>query len=147
MTDVGQIEGSALRQVRGLCPLIQVYDMPEAVRFYCDRVGFELVSRSDERDTPEGRTFHWVWLRLGGADLMLNTAYDEGERPPLRDPEREAAHRDTGLFFDCPDVDGAAAELRAAGVAVDGPKTAPYGMRQLFIRDPDGYMLCFQSPA
>ena len=133
-------------EVRGLCPLIQVYDITESLAFYRDCLGFALVAASDERDTPEGRLFHWAWLRLGGADLMLNTAYDEGERPQAREPARQRAHGDTGLFFDCPDVDGAAALLRSRGVVVDGPKDAPYGMRQLFVTDPDSYVLCFQAP-
>ena len=134
-------------QLSGLTPLIQVYDMPEAIRFYCDGLGFELASASEEVEAPEGRYFHWAWLRLGELDLMLNTAYDAGKRPAERDRSRQAAHRDTGLFFACPDVDGAAAELRGRGLEVDGPRTAPYGMRQLWLRDPDGYQLCFQARA
>jgi catechol 2,3-dioxygenase-like lactoylglutathione lyase family enzyme len=146
MSELEQIEVSALGQVRGLCPLIQVFDMNEAVAFYRDRLGFELVSDSGERDTPEGRLFHWCWLRLGGADLMLNTAYDEGERPGARDPAWHRAHGDTCLYFAAPDVDGVAVELASKGVAFEGPRDAPYGMRQLWFSDPDGYQLCFQAP-
>ena len=131
--------------VRGLCPLLQVYDMNAAIAFYRDGLGFEIVSDSGVVDTPEGRLVHWCWLRLGGADLMLNTAYDEGERPPERDPARQAAHDDTGLYFDCPDPDAAAVYLAGKGTAFEGPRTAPYGMKQLWVRDPDGYMLCFQT--
>lgn len=132
---------------KGLTPLIQVHDMNAAIAFYRDGLGFEIVSASPEIDAPEGRYFHWCTLRLGAVHLMLNTAYDEGERPPERDPARQQAHRDTGLFFDCPDVDAAAAHLRAMGIEADGPKTAPYGMRQLWVSDPDGYQLCFQMRA
>ncbi len=32
--------------VRGLTPLLQVYDMPTSVRFYRDVLGFEVVSTS-----------------------------------------------------------------------------------------------------
>jgi catechol 2,3-dioxygenase-like lactoylglutathione lyase family enzyme len=126
--------------------LLQVFDMNEAVAFYRDRLGFEIVSDSGAVDTPEGRFFHWAWLRLGGADLMLNTAYDEGKRPPARDPARQAAHGDVCIYFACPDVDGVAAELRASGIDFEGPRDAPYGMRQLWLNDPDGYQLCFQAP-
>ncbi|HTU09783.1 MAG TPA: VOC family protein [Allosphingosinicella sp.] len=132
-------------EVAGMAPLIQVYDMNEALLFYRDALGFELVQSSGEVDAAEGRYAHWCWLRLGGAHLMLNTAFDEGERPPARDAARQAAHGDTGLFFDCPDPDAAAAALRARGIAVDGPRDAPYGMRQLYVADPDGYGLCFQT--
>ena len=134
-------------QITGLTPLIQVYDMPEAIRFYCEGLGFEVAADSGEIEAPEGRYFHWAWLRFGGADLMLNTAYDPGARPPERDPARQSAHRDTGLFFACPDVDAAAAELRARGIEARGPETARYGMRQLWLRDPDGYELCLQAQA
>jgi hypothetical protein len=32
-------------------------------------------------------------------------------------------------------------------VPADPPKVAPYGMKQLYVTDPDGYILCFQWPA
>ncbi len=68
-------------ETTGMTPLLQVFDMPEALAFYGDRLGFSVVDRSPEVETPEGRFSHWVWLRLGPCDLMLNTAYDAGERP------------------------------------------------------------------
>jgi catechol 2,3-dioxygenase-like lactoylglutathione lyase family enzyme len=130
--------------IDGMTPLIQVYDMNEALGFYRDRLGFEIVADSGEIDAPEGRYVHWCWLRLGTADLMLNTAYDAGERPPERDPARQAVHDDLCLYFGCADVDAIAAWLRVQGLEVEGPTTAPYGMRQTWLRDPDGYQLCFQ---
>ena len=89
--------------LRGLTPLFQVYDMPTSLRFYRDVLGFEGVTTSPL--LGENR-YHWVWLRLGGAELMLNTAYEfDNDRPVPPDRARTAAHDDTGLFFDCPDVD------------------------------------------
>ncbi|HMG45903.1 MAG TPA: VOC family protein [Allosphingosinicella sp.] len=134
-------------EVTGMAPLLQVYDMNEALAFYQDALGFEMVADSGEVDTPEGRYCHWCWLRLGDADLMLNTAYDAGERPPARDPAREAGHDDLCLYFSVPDVDATASFLRARGLEVEGPRTAPYGMRQTWLHDPDGYQLCFQARA
>ncbi|HJV43841.1 VOC family protein [Caulobacter sp.] len=134
-------------RLTSLRPLIQVFDMPTALAFYRDRLGFEIVQHSPEIDAPEGRYFHWAWLRLDGADLMLNTAYDAGERPAEPDPPRVAAHIDTGLFFGCPDVDATYEALRAAGLDPAPPRVAPYGMKQLWLTDPDGYQLCFQAPA
>ena len=127
--------------VTHLCPLIQVFDMARSLHFYRDRLGFELVESSGPGDD-----FDWGWLRLGGANLMLNTAYERESRPPEADRDRFAGHADTGLFFGCPDVDAAYDELRAKGVQMKPPKTAPYGMRQLYVTDPDGYVLCFQAP-
>ncbi len=37
--------------------------------------------------------------------------------------------------------------LLAKGINVEELTTAPYGMKQLFHRDPDGFGLCFQWKA
>jgi len=143
---LGPIERYAMAiEVRGVCPLLGVYDMPASVRFYRDMLGFEIVSTSPVLGKDK---FHWALLRLGKAELMLNTAYEfDNERPVPADRARVAAHDDTTLYFECPDVDSAYEELREKGVAVKMPKVAPYGMKQMSLRDPDGYGLCFQWPA
>ena len=126
-------------QLEGVVTLLQVFDMPTSLRFYRDQLGFEIVSRSQPTDECG-----WAWLRLGKAEIMLNTAYDDGERPTSPEPGRVRAHRDTSLYFGCPDVDGAFAFVRSRGIEAKEPETAWYGMRQLSFRDPDGYEICFQ---
>jgi hypothetical protein len=54
---------------------------------------------------PIRSAFGWALLRRGGAELMLNTAYEDDSRPASPEPARVAAHADTGLFFECADVD------------------------------------------
>jgi len=44
----------------------------------------------------------------------------------------------------CPDVDAAYRELKDARLALDPPKVAPYGMKRLYFKDPDGYSICLQ---
>jgi glyoxylase I family protein len=75
--------------VRGLAPLLSVFDMPTSIKFYCEGLGFELAT-SDGKPAPH---FHWVLLRLNGTELMLNTAYDEDQRPQAPDPARTGATR------------------------------------------------------
>lgn len=125
--------------IRGMAPMLEVFDMPTSVRFYRDLLGFELVSTSQPGDR-----FDWALLRLAGVELMLNTAYEDDERPPAPDPVRVAGHADTTLFFGCPDVDEACRQLRAKGFDVEEPVIRDYGMKQLYVVDPDGYNLCFQ---
>lgn len=47
-------------EVRGVCTLLQVFDMPESVRFYRDVLGFEIVQSDfkylEERNSRE--VFH-----------------------------------------------------------------------------------------
>ena len=126
--------------IRGMAPLLQVYDMPTSIKFYSEGLGFEIVT-TDGKPAPN---CDWVLLRLNGVELMLNTAYEAHQRPPKPDPARISAHQDVGLFFGCPDVDAAYSHLWSLGVEAREPKVAPYGMRQLYMTDPDGYELCFQ---
>jgi catechol 2,3-dioxygenase-like lactoylglutathione lyase family enzyme len=128
--------------IGGLCPLLQVFDMPTSIAFYRDVLGFDVVS-----PVPEGDQCDWVLLRLHDSELMLNTAYEADERPPAPDPARIGAHRDTSLFFDCADVEAAWVHLRERGLDVAQPVVRDYGMKQLYLYDPDGYEICFQHPA
>ena len=77
---------------------------------------------------------------------MLNTAYEADQRPAAPQSVRVGAHDDTCLFFGCNDLDAAYQHLRANGVDLKEAKVAPFGMKQLWFHDPDGYGLCFQWP-
>jgi glyoxylase I family protein len=86
-------------KIEGICPLLGVFDMPKAIAFYCDLLGFEVVTTSQP-----GNDFDWALLRLDDAELMLNTEYERDERPPNPDLGRVAAHSDTVLYFGCRDL-------------------------------------------
>ena len=138
---------SATIDFDGLCPLLQVFDMPTSVKFYRDVLGFELTGNSPIVHGRDGDYFHWCMLRRSGTTIMLNTAYDEGERPLAPDSARVAAHSDTALFFGCPDVDATFNQLLSFYVTVvEKPFTTQYNMRRFAIADPDGYNLSFQGP-
>ena len=126
-------------EVRGLAPLLEVFDMPTALAFYRDKLGFRVAE-----DSGQGDESGWVMLQLGDATIMLNTAYDDGERPDEPDAARVAAHHDTCIYFACPDVDAAYAHFQELGIKSHPPTVAPYGMKQLYLTDPDNYNLCFQ---
>jgi glyoxylase I family protein len=129
-------------KIDGLCPLLQVFDMPTSLAFYRDVLGFTVVSRAPDRDDCD-----WALLRLNESHLMLNTAYEADDRPAAPDAARVAAHRDTALFLRCADVDAAYAYLREKGIGASKPIVQGYGMKQVYLKDPDGYELCLQCPA
>jgi catechol 2,3-dioxygenase-like lactoylglutathione lyase family enzyme len=132
--------------VEGLAPLLQVFDMRRSIRFYCDVLGFTIAMRSPALSEDPDHV-NWCLLELDGTQLMLNTAYDPEDQPASPDSSRWSGHHDTCIYFGCPDVDAAYEYLRSKGLKVDPPKVAPYGMKQLYINDPDGYGLCFQWKA
>ena len=107
-----------------------------------------LDSRYSSTSPPRSQDdFDWCWLKLNGTELMLNTAFEFDSRPQAPDPTRVAGHGDTALFIGCPDVDEAYRYLRTKGLEVNEPKVAPYGMKQLYLKDPDGFGICLQWTA
>ena len=126
-------------QIRKMTPLIQVFNMPRAVTFYRDILGFEVIT-----DSGSGDHSSWIMLRLDECEVMLNDQYEPGREPSQPPPERTKWHGDTGLYFDCPDPDAVYELLKSKGMDLKPPQIAPYGMKQLFLTDPDGYLLCFQ---
>jgi uncharacterized glyoxalase superfamily protein PhnB len=127
----------AVKNVSGVVTLLSVLDMRKSVDWYRDVLGFEVLSTWE----PEG-TLHWAMLRLGGATLMLNSMFENAEQAASYKPVKE--REDVILYFSCADADEAYRDLHAKGCPIKEPVSTFYGMRQLFIADPDGFQLCFQ---
>lgn len=127
--------------INGLVPLLQVFDMARSVQFYTELLGFENV----ETSRPDGDHYDFCLLRNGDTAIMLNTAYERQHRPDV-EPARSNDPRTISLYLSCPDVDEAYRHLSSRAWAVDPPVDTDYGMRQLYVKDPDGYLLCFQHP-
>lgn len=129
--------------ITGLTPMFEVFDMPTSLKFYCDVLGFEIVSSSSPPPNCG-----WAMVKKDGHLLMFNTMYDpDGERPDKPDAARAAAHGDASIYFGCADADAIYDALRTKGLDVGPPAVAYYGMKQLYLKDPDGYVLCFQHSA
>jgi glyoxylase I family protein len=47
--------------IRGMTPLLQVFDMARSLKFYSDVLGFEIVQTDTNTTAPN---HNWVWLRL-----------------------------------------------------------------------------------
>lgn len=129
-------------EIQAMTPLIQVFNMPRSLEFYRDILGFAIYA-----DSGNGDESSWVWLRLGSVDLMLNDQYEPGHVPSACPPERVRWHDDTCFYLNCEDVDTVYQYLQDNNVKCEPPKVAPYGAKQLYLHDPDGYNLCFQCAA
>ncbi|MGE3314146.1 MAG: VOC family protein [Planctomycetaceae bacterium] len=118
-----------------LVPLLIVAEIRKSVDFY-QQLGFEMVARWELEDGTLG----WCRMRRGGVLVMLQQACVEDE---------PAAGRGHGVafFINCDDVDKLHAELRSRGIPVGPVETTFYQMKQVYLKDPDGYQLCFDSPA
>ncbi len=128
-------------KIDGSCPLLQVYDMPAALHFYRDILGFTLVASSGEGDDVD-----WTWLKLNDAEIMLNTAYEKEYRPAEKNALRQSAHADTSIYFSCSNIDETYQLLLRKNVDVKPPIITGYDFTALYITDPDGYQLVFHWP-
>jgi lactoylglutathione lyase len=112
-------------------PILQVSDVPRALGFYCDLLGFERAYSFPSDDDPQ-----FVSLALDGGKLGLGAT----------DQAVESGSTSIWLYTD--DVDAALADLRAAGVRVVAePADQPWGERVASVADPDGYVVHIGAPA
>ena len=124
----------AIGQSVEVVPLLWVNDIEESISFYAN-LGFEL----QESWKPDG-SVRWCSVKFGNAEVMLQQS-DAGNS------NREDSKRseEIELYFVCKDVEALHERYIAAGVEVSKPKVAFYGMNQMFVTDPDGRTLCFES--
>jgi len=97
-----------------------------SIAFYRDLLGFRVLPRPPF-------SFRGAWLYGGGIQIHLIEAPGGGEPLPI-DSRREH------IAFRIADTDRALAVLRDAGIEVS-ERTNAGGIRQLFIRDPDGHQI------
>lgn len=118
--------------VEKLVPHLSVSDMERSLAFYRDGLGFEMT----QSWKPQDRIL-WCWLKRGGAELMLGQ-HDSGAL--LQNPAPGAAY-----YFICGDAAALREELLSRGLKPGKAFVAFYGMKQVNIKDPDGYDLWFES--
>lgn len=109
-----------------------VDDYDEAIRFFVDALGFELVEDSPALTTRDGRSKRWVVVRPPGARTGLLLAKADGERE-VRAVGGQFAGR-VGLFLRVEDFRGSYDRMRRAGVEFVGePRDEPYGFVAVFL--------------
>jgi len=121
--------------VRLLVPLCYVEDIGASVDFYTRVLDFRMTHSWE----PDGR-LTWCQVTRGGAAVML-------QRMTPKDTFVEPRGDGVTFYFHCDDAMDVYERLVDRGIAVDPPIITFYGMKQVFVTDPDGYRLCFQNPA
>jgi catechol 2,3-dioxygenase-like lactoylglutathione lyase family enzyme len=110
-----------------------VADYDEAIAFFVDVLGFELVEDSPALTTVGARPKRWVVVRPPGASTGLLLARADGERQAGAIGGQFAGR--VGLFLRVDDFQAHYDRMRAAGVEFAGePRDEPYG-RVVVFRD------------
>ena len=118
------------------CGLI-VADLESSRRFYRDALGLEEVPR------PHNFRFAGAWFQVGDDQLHLLVEAETTARAGVADPGPSAK---MGLAnhvaIEIDDLTKARARLDEQGVAlIGGPMPRGDGYDQIFLRDPDGYVI------
>ena len=109
---------------------VVVVDYDEAIRFFVDALGFDLIEDIPAR-TTDGRTKRWVVVRPPGAvtGIVLGRA-DPHQKRVIGD---QVAGR-VGFFLRVDDFDATYARMVAGGVEfVSEPRSEPYGQVVVFV--------------
>jgi catechol 2,3-dioxygenase-like lactoylglutathione lyase family enzyme len=121
-------------------PFFIVRDVPAALAFYRDRLGFEITYQG-----PEPSDIFFGIVERGAAMLMMKSIGVEPVPNYTRDIKQGIARWDA--YFYVPDPDALAAEFASRGVEF----VTPLGdnsdnLRGFEVQDADGYMLYFGRP-
>jgi catechol 2,3-dioxygenase-like lactoylglutathione lyase family enzyme len=110
---------------------IVVHEYDEAIAFFVDVLGFELVEDSAAL-TNDGRPKRWVVVRPPGAETGILLARAEGDQQ-VAIVGNQAAGR-VGFFLRVDDFDETYARMTSAGVEfVTLPRVEPYGRVVVFV--------------
>jgi catechol 2,3-dioxygenase-like lactoylglutathione lyase family enzyme len=109
-----------------------VEDYDEAIAFFVDVLGFDLVEDSPTLTTHGGRPKRWVVVRPPGQPTGLLLAQADGEHQRAAVGNQFAGR--VGLFLRVDDFDATYERMRAAGVEFAGePRSEPYGKVVVFV--------------
>lgn len=126
----------------GISPFFIVADVPAALAFYRDKLGFEVTFRGP---TPDDEFFGIVrrdaatimFKALGeivdGKEIMVDPVPNFGRTPAFS----------LDAYVEVPDPDALAAEFTSRGVPFAAPLSDSDGLRGFVIKDLNGYGLFF----
>src|ERR1051325_3887713 len=126
--------------ISGIAPFFIVNDVPAALAFYRDRLGFEVTFQG-----PEPDDIFFGIVRRGGAMIMFKAVGVDPVPNYTRDVQQGIARWDAYLHV--ADPDALAAEFQSRNVEFSEPlKDTCDGLRGFELKDADGYVLFFGRP-
>lgn len=123
--------------ITGIAPFFIVRDVPAALSFYRDRLGFEITFQG-----PDPDDIFFGIVERGAAMIMLKNVGVDPLPNCMRDVQKGWARWDAYLHV--PDPDALAAEFASRDVEFSQPlKDDDDDLRGFEIKDADGYVLFF----
>ncbi len=109
---------------------VVVDDYDDAIRFFVDALGFDLVEDSPST-TDDGRPKRWVVVRPHGGETGILLAVADGDAQRARVGDQLGGR--VGFFLHVDDFDAQYERMRSHGVVFDEePRHEPYGTVVVF---------------
>ena len=127
-------------EITGIAPFFIVRNVPEALKFYRDRFGFDITFQGPEEDD----IFFGI-VQRGAAMIMMKDIGVDPVPNYTRDIKKGIARWDA--YIHVPDPDALAEEFSSRDVKFFTPlMNNDDGLRGFEVEDADGYLLYFGSP-
>jgi catechol 2,3-dioxygenase-like lactoylglutathione lyase family enzyme len=122
-------------------PILAVRDVRASQRWYAELLGLETDPECDHSHVYER-------LYSSGQLILQLHAWDEEDHPNLVNADAAPVGHGVLVWFEVDDFDEAVARARALGAqVVEEPHVNPApNHREMWLRDPDGYVVVFASP-
>ena len=129
--------------ITGIAPFFIVRNVPAALAFYRDRLGFEITFQG-----PEPDDIFFGIVERGAATIILKEVGVDPVPNNTRDVKKGWARWDA--YLNVPDPDALAAEFSSRNVEFFQPLNVDNegddGLRGFEVQDADGYVLFFGRP-
>jgi catechol 2,3-dioxygenase-like lactoylglutathione lyase family enzyme len=122
--------------INGIAPFFIVRNAGDAVAFYRDKLGFEVIYQGPADDP------FFALVGRGGAMLMVKAVGVDPQPNSTRHPDAR-----WDAYVNVPDPDSLATEFLSRGASFSAPLTDTHdGLRGFELKDVDGYVLFFGRP-
>jgi catechol 2,3-dioxygenase-like lactoylglutathione lyase family enzyme len=130
-------------EISGIAPFFIVKNVPAALAFYRDRLGFDITFQG-----PSDDDIFFGIVQRGAAMIMLKAVGVDPVPNYTRDIKQGIARWDAYLYV--PDPDALAAEFSSRNVgffrSIKDSEDGDDGLRGFEVKDADGYILFFGRP-
>ena len=123
--------------VKKITPVLLVEEVESCVRFWKERLGFEVAI-----EVPEGNKIAFVSLQKAGVELMYQS-YASVENDSSFSAQ-QYAKGPSFLYIEVDSLDDVIAATKGATVVMPERK-AFYGAREIGVKDPAGHVLTFSQ--
>jgi hypothetical protein len=120
------------------CTPIQIVDAIEPnLDFWENRLGYKRTTEVP----PGGKQLDFVILEKDGLGVMLQTLKSVREDASSSKSTEQYRNNQTVLYIEVDSLDEATRALKGIPMVME-PINRPYGMRELAVKDPSGYVVC-----